>query len=182
VLAPCASGRGRVVPSRTERTEACSRAGPRAEIETESTAGLVSLIEECENRERSFLNLTSGCDPVAPNGDPEHRRPLLEPPSIIAGVGPGLVPPRRLAWADLLKRVFEVDALRCPKCDGQMRVLSAITDPIVAGRILRCLRLPPRAPPRASAKDREPVPGRAGEEWLDQVPEFDFDQSPPSGD
>jgi hypothetical protein len=62
-----------------------------------------------------------------------------------------------------------------------MRVLSAITDPIVPGRILRRLSLPPRPPPWTSATDGEPVAGRAGEEWLDEVPEFDSDQSPPSG-
>jgi hypothetical protein len=96
--------------------------------------------------------------------------------------GPGLSPARRVAWADLLQRVFEIDALSCPTCGGRMRVLSAITDPIVASRILRCLSLPPRAPPQASAQDGEPVPGRVGEEWLGEVPDFDFDQSPPSGD
>jgi hypothetical protein len=37
----------------------------------------------------------------------------------------------------LLQRVFEVDALCCPRCGGRMRVLSAITDPAVAARILR---------------------------------------------
>ncbi len=58
-------------------------------------------------------------------------------------------PPRRTAWADLLKRVFEVDALVCPECGGRMRILAAITDPDVARRILDCLGLPPRAPPIA---------------------------------
>jgi hypothetical protein len=129
------------------------------------------------------LLVSLGYSPIdsRPDGTPTRRRPLPEPPSI-AGVGPCLSPACRVAWADLLQRVFEIDALRCPTCRGRMRVLSAITDPIVASRILRYLSLPPRAPPRASAKDGEPVPGRAGEECLDEVPEFDFDQSPPSGD
>jgi hypothetical protein len=80
--------------------------------------------------------------------------------------------------AGSLQRAFEMHALRCPTCGGRMRVLSATTDPIVASRILRCLSLPPQA----SAQDGEPVPGRVGEEWLGEVPDFDFDQSPPSGD
>ena len=80
------------------------------------------------------------------------------------------------------QRSFEVDALRCPKCGGRMRVLSAITDPTVAGRILRCLSLPARAPPLAEANEGARVSGQAGDEWLGEVPAFDFDQSPPTGD
>ncbi len=59
-----------------------------------------------------------------------------------------------MAWADLLQRVFEVDALRCPDCGPRMRVLSAITGPDVARRILDCLRMPSRAPPLAASEPR----------------------------
>ena len=37
--------------------------------------------------------------------------------------------PHHTTWSELLQRVFEVDALRCPKCGGRMRVLSTVTDP-----------------------------------------------------
>ena len=90
---------------------------------------------------------------------------------------------RRIGWADLLKRVFEVDALRCPACSGRMRLIAAITDPSVARRILECLALPPRAPPLAPANeiDREPIVGRDAFERTpaeaDGDPGFDFDQS-----
>ena len=33
---------------------------------------------------------------------------------------------RRYAWAELLKRVFSVDALKCDRCGGKMRILCAI--------------------------------------------------------
>ena len=88
---------------------------------------------------------------------------------------------RRMAWADLLQRVFEVDALRCPGCGARMRVLSAITDPDVARRILDCLRMPSRAPPRAAPGSRagERFEERSSElDWGDD-PGFDFDQSGP---
>ncbi len=65
---------------------------------------------------------------------------------------------------------------------GRMRVLSAITDPTVAGQTLRCLSLPARAPPLAAANEEARVSGQAGAEWLGEVPAFDFDQSPPTGD
>jgi hypothetical protein len=89
---------------------------------------------------------------------------------------------RRAPWADLLQRVFEVDALACPKCGGRMRVLSAITDPTVAGRILRCLALPARAPPLATAREKVGSPDFVGALSSEVIPEFDFDQSRPSDD
>ena len=89
---------------------------------------------------------------------------------------------RRVAWADLLQRVFEVDALACPKCGGRMRVLAAITDPTVAARILRCLALPARAPPPATARAKVGPPDGVGESSSQVIAEFDFDQSEPSDD
>lgn len=88
---------------------------------------------------------------------------------------------RRIAWAELLQRVFEVDALACPKCGGRMRVLSAITDPTVALRILRCLTLPSRAPPLATALEGKDL-FESAESLPDSILEFDFDQSPPYDD
>ena len=93
-----------------------------------------------------------------------------------------LVPKRRIPWAKLLQRVFEVDALRCPRCGGRMRVLAAITDPMVAARILRCLALPSRAPPLAIYGDGAGYTDSAVDETFGGIPEFNFDQSRPSGD
>ena len=54
---------------------------------------------------------------------------------------------RRIRWAALLQRVFEVDALRCPRCGSRLRLIAAIEDPTVASKILECLKPPARAPP-----------------------------------
>jgi hypothetical protein len=54
---------------------------------------------------------------------------------------------RRLAWADLLRRAFAIDVLRCPDCDGRMRILAAIQSPETTEAILGSLGLPVRAPP-----------------------------------
>jgi hypothetical protein len=92
--------------------------------------------------------------------------------------------PRRIAWADLLKRVFEVDALRCPGCDGRMRLIAAIMDPSVARQILECLAVPPRAPPLAPTNEGgrgSPVGQDVFEATFAPTqsdPGFDFDQSP----
>jgi hypothetical protein len=95
--------------------------------------------------------------------------------------GPKPVLPRRLLWAELLQCVFEVDALCCPQCGGRMRVLSAITDPVVAAGILRCLALPSRAPPLAISRDGASHSDFDGD-WLGGIPEFDFDESQPSNE
>ncbi len=53
--------------------------------------------------------------------------------------------------------------------------LAAITDPMIARRILTCLDLPPRAPPLTPPAFPEPTPGS----WFRQPEAFDFDQTPP---
>ncbi len=64
-----------------------------------------------------------------------------------------------------------------------MRLITAITDPSVARRILEWLALPPRAPLLAAAREfgLEPVKGRCAlDPKLAETPSdpgFDFDQS-----
>ncbi len=60
--------------------------------------------------------------------------------------------PRNYSWAQLMMRVFEFDALSCPRCGGKMRVLCAINSQPAIQKILTCLGLPSRAPPIAPAK------------------------------
>src|SRR5919106_3871874 len=49
-------------------------------------------------------------------------------PSVVAA---DVVPPAqadvRRRWAELLRRIFEVDPLRCPRCGHAMRVVACIT-------------------------------------------------------
>jgi len=56
-------------------------------------------------------------------------------------------------WAVLLHRTFGFDALRCPRCDHRMRVISTINDPVVAKKILAHLGLRTDPLPRAPARD-----------------------------
>jgi hypothetical protein len=58
----------------------------------------------------------------------------------------------RLPWALLLKRVFMTDALTCPKCQGRMKILAAITKPEAIRKILDHLGIPSEAPRRTSAR------------------------------
>lgn len=43
-------------------------------------------------------------------------------------------------WAELIRLVYEVDPLVCPRCGGQMRVMALIQEPAVIDKILRYLR------------------------------------------
>ena len=55
--------------------------------------------------------------------------------------------PRNYSWAELLKRVFEIDVLECPRCGSRMRILCAVNPPEAIRKILDCLGLPSRPPP-----------------------------------
>jgi hypothetical protein len=188
LLAPCASGRDRIVPE-ASRGAGRQKNGDGHEGEgTLNRQGSGGGLLESEQRAGAAPNPLS--EPNNTNGmlevpalehsgtdrrselKPTHRSGLpRRPPSV-----------RRLRWAELLKRVFELEALRCPVCKGRMRVLAAITQPDVAGRILKCLALPARAPPIAapvaSAEHLcEPVVDDRCEESLS--PFDDLDQTPP---
>jgi hypothetical protein len=64
----------------------------------------------------------------------------------------------RAAWAKLIRKVYEVDPLVCPKFGAPMRVIALIEEPAVIQRILSWLDL--WEPTRASGPS--PPAGRAG--------------------
>jgi len=45
----------------------------------------------------------------------------------------------RRSWAQLLKRIYEVDPLVCPSCGSEMKVIAIIIDHAVVDKILRHL-------------------------------------------
>ena len=156
VLAPCASGRDRVVPA---------------------GAGAKETTRSCSSASESDIGSTRAADGGG-DGDTVARG---APSDVRAEASESHA--RRMAWADLRKRVFDVDALRCPACGERMRLIAAITDPCVARRIFECLALPSRAPPLAPARELELGPvidADAREPTLVEVDRdsgFDFDQS-----
>lgn len=56
---------------------------------------------------------------------------------------------KRLTWAALLQRVFDIDIHHCPQCGGTMKAIAAITEKTVIDKILTHLGIP-TAPPRVS--------------------------------
>ena len=64
---------------------------------------------------------------------------------------------RRLAWSELLRRVFAEDVLRCSRCGGEMRLVAVIENPAVIAKILKHLGLWNRGPPRQRRVVVEPA-------------------------
>jgi hypothetical protein len=92
--------------------------------------------------------------------------------------------PRRMPWAQLLRRVLDIDALSCPRCSTPMLVIAFITSAPVIKKILEHLHLP-TAPPRVLPARRfwEEIPDDWGTGDPDQrqfgEPSDDDPSSPP---
>jgi hypothetical protein len=52
-----------------------------------------------------------------------------------------LKPVSSKGWAEMIRKVYEVDPLVCPKCGGTMKVVAFITDHAVVDRIIDHLKL-----------------------------------------
>jgi uncharacterized protein (DUF983 family) len=66
--------------------------------------------------------------------------------------------PRRISWARLLKRVFDIDMQHCPSCgNGELKIIAAILERPVIEKILGHLGLDPQPPPRGRAREVGPA-------------------------
>ena len=85
--------------------------------------------------------------------------------------------PAQAKWAELLKRSFAIEILKCAKCGGKMKLVSIIQDPVVAKRILEAiglsaevpLKAAPRAPPTNALND----PNRTLDDYSQLTPNYD---------
>ncbi len=61
---------------------------------------------------------------------------------------------RHWAWADLMRRAFNIDVPACPRCGGRLRLIATVEDPDAIRAILvaraESRALAGRAPPCAS--------------------------------
>jgi hypothetical protein len=69
-------------------------------------------------------------DLIVPAGGRSIRK---EPSQLLAAKA---LRPSRSKWAELLRRVVEIDALRCPYCGGKRRLIALLTDGKVVRKIL----------------------------------------------
>jgi hypothetical protein len=56
------------------------------------------------------------------------------------------------AWAELLKRTFDIDVLDCANCHGRMKLLAMITDAKSVQRFLAKLGEPTEVPGRSPSR------------------------------
>ncbi len=90
----------------------------------------------------------------------------------LASSAMSILRPRRLAWAELMRRVFKLDVLQCPECNGRMRLIATIDQPEVIRAILGSLAIRARPPPLAPAR---PSPQTALDlEFAQEFPPSDF--------
>jgi hypothetical protein len=67
---------------------------------------------------------------------------------------------RHWAWANLMRRAFDVDVLACPRCGGRLRLLGTIEDPVAIRAILDSLAVsaaPLDRPPPAATFEPAPL-------------------------
>lgn len=155
VFAPHSSWRRKVVP-RASRCERESAVACRLALSASSPTGAATSPSDTGcSRESPPCAITTGC-PCTQAG-----------PACAAPIGPVHVAPfalrapsARIDWAELLKRIYDVDALAC-SCGGRLRFIALILDEEPARKILDSLDLPSRAPPVARAR---------APDWIDPLP------------
>jgi hypothetical protein len=92
---------------------------------------------------------------VVAYGTPPAQVPVAARSIPDANGEPAMTPvPRHWAWADLMRRAFDIDVLACPRCGGRLRLIATVEDPdairailtAVAGERALAGRAPPSAP------------------------------------
>jgi hypothetical protein len=148
ILGPCASERDRVVPAPRDPASVLCASLPVASSSPAAPAPAGGGAARSPERGSAAVYLARGASPDGPAGEALRPAPGAHPAA-------GLWRPRRLPWAELLRRVFAIDALECPRCGASMRILAAIHPPEATRAILECLGIPPRAPPPRGARSDE---------------------------
>ncbi|MBI3272870.1 MAG: hypothetical protein HYZ53_28035, partial [Planctomycetes bacterium] len=86
--------------------------------------------------------------------------------------------PVRRRWAELIKRVYEVDPLVCSRCGATMKIVAFITDPTVLARSLSHLGLAsPAEDVRGPPTGRSPTSSVSPADEFEVQTEFAWDQT-----
>ena len=78
-------------------------------------------------------------------------------PEVIEVAPPPISKELKKHWSYFIRKVYETDPLTCPKCQGEMRIISFIDQPEVIKKILRHLGLweESHAPPERDPEIKE---------------------------
>jgi len=63
---------------------------------------------------------------------------------------------RKVNWARLIQKVYEVDPLECPHCGATLRIIALIDEPVVIERILKHLKARDPGPATIQPSGRDP--------------------------
>ena len=80
----------------------------------------------------------------------------------------------RRSWARLIQKVYQADPLVCPKCRGEMRIISFIEDSGIVENILRHLGLWETRNHGPPVPDGPRSPEFAYDDDYSQVPPIDY--------
>jgi putative transposase len=90
---------------------------------------------------------------VVAYGAPPIQAPVAASASTNVNDDPAAPKARHWAWANLMRRAFDIDVLACPRCGGGLRLIATVEDPDAIRAILTALamtrELADRAPPCA---------------------------------
>jgi len=82
---------------------------------------------------------------------PPVQAPAAASASADANDAPPAAPPsRHWAWAELMRRAFDIDVLACPRCGGRLRLIATVEAPDAVRAILATLALSEEGADRAS--------------------------------
>jgi len=80
----------------------------------------------------------------------------------------------RQNWARLIQKIYEVDPLTCPKCNGEMRIIAFIEQPLIIKKILKHLGVwgaHNHDPPKRTTEITGQI---VYDDTYSQVPSFDY--------
>jgi len=172
VLGPRSAWRREIVPKPRGRLQPCKPPTP-SERRTGTRAGDRSEPAPLDASRTPPADLRSGHAAITVRAEPGDVERLTANvlsvrhwDRLLGGVLYAATP--RMDWARLLRRSLDVDVLKCPKCDGRLRVIAAITEAASVARILAHIGVPTEAPAVARARDpTDDVEGDGGEVQLE---------------
>lgn len=121
----------------------------------------------------------------------KHRKQIVpRPPELkVVGQDQDSIDPKQLElkkkkipWARLLARVFNIDVETCSKCGGKMKIIAAIEDPRVIRKILEHMGLATKPPPLHPARGPPKVQHHFDDDFNQQHFDMNFDNFNRSAD
>ena len=156
---PWRDGTTHVVYEPLELLEKLSALVPAPRAHLVRYAGVLVPASPCRSMIVPAAAATAGGDSAADTADvtdvsiwlPHPMMAPVEPVGVPALPCASLRHGRNYSWAELMRRVWELDVLECPRCHGRMTIVAAIHSSESIVRIRDSLGLPSRAPPVAPA-------------------------------